>query len=104
MTEGRTYALPENQILEEAPPWWMQQPLGQNIVAIEDDENLGSVEMRLNRPERGRHIATAPFLADPVDQGRAWAACWAKRSSAPSPNRSTTRRKASSACTFYISA
>ena len=28
MAEGRTYAFPERQSLEEAEPWWMEQPPG----------------------------------------------------------------------------
>ena len=74
MAEGRTYAFPENQTLEEARPWWMEQPPGQTIVAIDNnndnDEILGSAKMGPNRPGRGRHIATASFLVDPVHQGK----------------------------------
>ena len=74
MAEGRTYAFPENQTLEEARPWWMEQQPGQTIVAIDNnndnDEILGSAKMGPNRPGRGRHIATASFLVDPVHQGK----------------------------------
>jgi hypothetical protein len=27
MAEGRTYPFPERQSLDEAKPWWMEQPL-----------------------------------------------------------------------------
>jgi len=71
MAEGKTYALPENQTLEEARPWWMDQSPGQTIVAVDHDEEiLGSAKMGPNRPGRGQHIATASFLVDPVHQGR----------------------------------
>ena len=32
MAEGRTYAFPEGQTLEEARPWWMEQPPGRTVV------------------------------------------------------------------------
>jgi GNAT superfamily N-acetyltransferase len=72
MAEGRTYAFPENQTLEEAMAWWMEQPPGQTIVAVDNDndEILGSAKMGPNRPGRGQHIATASFLVDPVHQGK----------------------------------
>lgn len=71
MAEGRTYAFPENQTLEEARPWWMEQPPGRTVVAVDDDGViLGSAKMGANRPGRGRHIATASFLVDPAHQGK----------------------------------
>ena len=71
MAERKTYAFPENQTLEEARPWWMDQSPGQTIVAVDHDEViLGSAKMGPNRPGRGQHIATASFLVDPVHQGR----------------------------------
>lgn len=70
MDEGRTYAFPENQTLDEARPWWMESPPGQTVVA-EDDAGavIGSAKMGPNRPGRGRHVATASFLVDPAHQG-----------------------------------
>lgn len=70
MSEGRTYAFPENQTLEEARPWWMEQPPGQTVVAVHEECVVGSAKMGPNRPGRGRHIATASFLVDPSHQGR----------------------------------
>ena len=70
VAEGRTYALPEGQTLEEARPWWMESAPGQTVVACEDGVILGSAKMAANRPGRGAHVATASFLVDPAHQGR----------------------------------
>jgi L-amino acid N-acyltransferase YncA len=70
MAEGKTYAYPEGQTLDDARPWWMEQPPGQTVVAVEDDTILGSAKMGPNRPGRGAHVATASFLVDPAHQNR----------------------------------
>ncbi len=70
MGEGRTYALPGGQTLDEARPWWMEQPPGQTVVAHADDVLVGSAKMGANRPGRGAHVATASFLVDPARQGQ----------------------------------
>ena len=70
MAEGKTYAVPEGQTLEDARLWWMEQPPGQTVVATEGDTILGSAKMGPNRPGRGAHVATASFLVDPTCQGR----------------------------------
>jgi GNAT superfamily N-acetyltransferase len=70
MAEGRTYPFPERQSLDEAKPWWMEQPPGQTVVAVEDGRIVGSAKMCPNRPGRGAHIATASFLVDPEYQGK----------------------------------
>jgi L-amino acid N-acyltransferase YncA len=67
MAEGKTYASPERQSLDEARSWWMEEPPGQTVVAVSDsdDEVLGSAKMGANRPGRGSHVATASFIVDP---------------------------------------
>jgi len=70
MAEGKTYAFPEGQTLDEARPWWMEQPPGQTVVAVRDDAIVGSAKMGANRPGRGSHVATASFLVDPARQGQ----------------------------------
>ena len=70
MKEGRTYAFPERQSLEEARPWWMEQAPGKTVVATSDGVIVGSAKMGPNRPGRGSHIATASFLVDPTHQGK----------------------------------
>jgi GNAT superfamily N-acetyltransferase len=70
MAEGRTYPFPEGQTLEEARPWWMEQPPGRTVVAVSGDVIIGSAKMGPNRPGRGAHIATASFVVDPAQQGK----------------------------------
>jgi len=71
MAEGKTYPFPEGQTLDEARPWWMEEPPGQTVVAVSDDGVIvGSAKMGPNRPGRGSHVATASFLVDPAAQGR----------------------------------
>ncbi|HEX5568700.1 MAG TPA: GNAT family N-acetyltransferase [Streptomyces sp.] len=69
VAEGRTYAFPEGQSLEEARPWWMERPPGNTVVAVREGEIVGSAKMGPNRPGRGSHIGTASFLVDPAHQG-----------------------------------
>ncbi|WP_344324456.1 GNAT family N-acetyltransferase [Kitasatospora putterlickiae] len=70
MAEGRTYAFPERQTLDEARPWWMEQPPGRTVVAVAEGRIVGSAKMGPNKPGRGSHIGTASFLVDPACQGR----------------------------------
>jgi L-amino acid N-acyltransferase YncA len=70
MAEGKTYSFPERQTLDQARPWWMEQPPGQTVVAVDDGTIIGSAKMGPNRPGRGSHVATASFLVDPARQGR----------------------------------
>lgn len=70
MAEGRTYAYPAGQSLEAARPWWMEQPPGRTVVAVDDGTIIGSAKMGPNRPGRGAHIATGSFLVDPGHRGR----------------------------------
>jgi GNAT superfamily N-acetyltransferase len=67
---GRSYAFPEGLSLEDARPWWMEQPPGRTVVAVEGDTVLGTAKMGPNRPGRGSHIATASFMVDPRHEGR----------------------------------
>jgi GNAT superfamily N-acetyltransferase len=67
---GETYAYPPGLSLEAARPWWMEQPPGRTVVAVDGDEVVGSAKMGPNRPGRGAHIATASFLVAPTRSGR----------------------------------
>lgn len=70
MAEGKTYAYPGNQTLDQARLWWMERPPGRTVVAVIDGVIVGSAKMGPNRPGRGSHIATASFLVDPAYQGK----------------------------------
>jgi GNAT superfamily N-acetyltransferase len=70
MDEGRTYAFPAGQSLDEARPWWMEPHPGQTVVSTVDGRIVGSAKMGPNRPARGSHVATASFLVDPAQRGR----------------------------------
>ncbi|MGH3333436.1 MAG: GNAT family N-acetyltransferase [Nocardioidaceae bacterium] len=67
---GETYAFPEGLSLAAARPWWMEEPPGQTVVAVDGDVVLGSAKMGPNRPGRGAHVATASFMVNPAHQGR----------------------------------
>jgi GNAT superfamily N-acetyltransferase len=82
---GETYAFPADLTLATAAPWWMEQPPGQTVVAVEGDVVLGSAKMGPNRPARGAHVATASFMVDPAAQGKgvgralgAYVVAWAR--------------------------
>lgn len=69
VAEGRTYAYPEGQTLDEARAVWMEQPPGLTVVACDGDTVVGSAKMGPNRPGRGAHVATASFMVDPGHRG-----------------------------------
>ena len=68
--DGRTYAFPEGQTMEEARPLWMERAPGRTVVACDGATILGTAKMGPNRPGRGAHVATASFMVDPAHQGR----------------------------------
>jgi GNAT superfamily N-acetyltransferase len=70
VTAGRTYAYPEDLSFEEARPYWMEEPPGRTVVAVDGDTVLGSAKMGPNRPGRGSHVATGSFMVDPRHHGR----------------------------------
>jgi GNAT superfamily N-acetyltransferase len=67
---GETYAFPAGLTLETARSWWMEEPPGRTVVAVDGDQVLGSAKMGPNRPGRGAHVATASFMVDPDCRGR----------------------------------
>lgn len=67
---GESYAFPADLTLDTARPWWMEQPPGETVVAVEGDTVVGSAKMGPNRPGRGSHVATASYMVDPIHQGR----------------------------------
>lgn len=67
---GETYAYPLDLTERTAQPWWMEEPPGVTVVAVDGDVVLGSAKTGPNRPGRGAHVATASFMVDPACQGR----------------------------------
>lgn len=67
---GETYAYPDDLTELTARPWWMEEPPGLTVVAVDGDIVLGSAKTGPNRPGRGAHVATASFMVDPAHQGR----------------------------------
>lgn len=67
---GETYAYPEHLSSEQARGYWMTPPPGQTVVAVLDNDVVGTATMGPNRPGRGAHIATASFMVDPAHSGR----------------------------------
>lgn len=68
--EGRTYALPADESLEDARSRWMDSTPGQTVVAVDGDAVVGSAKMGANRPGRGAHVATASFMVNPDHKNR----------------------------------
>ena len=66
---GDSYALPEGLDTEQARPYWMEQPPGRTVGAVEGQTVLGSAKMGPNRPGRGAHVATASFMVDRSHRG-----------------------------------
>ncbi|HEX5120638.1 MAG TPA: GNAT family N-acetyltransferase [Pseudonocardiaceae bacterium] len=68
--DGETYAYPLDLTEATGEPYWIAEPPGQTVVAVDGDEVLGSATMGPNRPGRGAHVATASFMVDPASQGK----------------------------------
>jgi L-amino acid N-acyltransferase YncA len=66
---GETYAMPVPATDEEARAFWLGQP-GAVVVAVEDDEVLGTAKMGPNRPAQGSHVGTASFMVADAARGR----------------------------------
>jgi L-amino acid N-acyltransferase YncA len=70
VTDGQTYAYPDDLTIDTAKSLWMEQPPGLTVVAVDGDVILGSAKMGPNRPGRGAHVATASFMVDPAARGK----------------------------------
>src|SRR6476620_4579000 len=56
---GESYAFPLDLDLDTGRPWWMEQPPGRPVVAVDGDRVLGSPKMGPNRPvgrALGEHV------------------------------------------------
>jgi L-amino acid N-acyltransferase YncA len=63
--EGRTYAYPLGLSSAAAQALWMEPDPGRTVVAVVDDQVVGTAKMGPNRPGRGAHVATASFRVHP---------------------------------------
>ena len=69
VTEGETYAYPDDITAEQAEDLWTPGPDGFTAVAMDGDEAMGVALMQPNRPGRGSHVATASFMVSPAARG-----------------------------------
>ena len=69
VTEGETYAYPDDITAEQAEDLWAPGPDGFTAVAMDGDEVMGVVLRQPNRPGRGSHVATASFMVSPAARG-----------------------------------
>jgi GNAT superfamily N-acetyltransferase len=70
VTDGETYAYPDDLTSDEARDLWMERPPGLTVVLEEDARVLGTAKMGPNRPGRGDHVGTASFMVDPAAGGQ----------------------------------
>ena len=49
VAEGKTYAFPDGLSLDEARGWWLEEPPGRTVVAVDGPVVLGSAKMGPNR-------------------------------------------------------
>ena len=69
VTEGETYAYPDDITAEQAQDLWTPGPDGFTAVAMDGVEVWGVALMQPNRPGRGSHVATASFMVSPAARG-----------------------------------
>ena len=68
---GQTYCYPPDLSFDQGRQWWMLQPPGRTVVAVDQDGAvLGSAKMNPNQGGGGAHIASASFMVAPEAAGR----------------------------------
>lgn len=70
VSDGRTYAYPEDLTSDAARELWIMSPPARTIVAVDGEVVVGTATMTSNRPGRGSHIATASFMVSPSARRR----------------------------------
>ena len=70
VTEGETYAYPEDLTSDTARALWVEGRPGATVVALRDDVILGTAKFGPNRPARGAHVATASFMVVAEARGK----------------------------------
>lgn len=67
---GETYAYDPNLSSEQARRLWLVPAPSRTVVALDDDELLGTATMGPNRLGRGSHVGTASFMVSSAARGR----------------------------------
>jgi len=67
---GETYTYSRDLTEAAAKAIWMQTPPGVTLVAVDDDQVLGSVKITPNQMGGGSHVANASFMVGPAARGR----------------------------------
>ncbi|WP_431678800.1 N-acetyltransferase family protein [Kitasatospora sp. KL5] len=68
---GDTFTWPRDITADEARTWWLKEPPGRTVVAVDADGTvLGTAETHPNQAGPGSHVANAGFMVDPRHSGR----------------------------------
>ena len=67
---GETFSWDRDLREDAARERWFIGPPGHTIVAVDDDEVIGTAVTGPNREGPASHIATASFMVDPANSGR----------------------------------
>ncbi len=70
VAQGDTYCWPPDTSADAARTWWMNKPGGRVLVAVDDEEVVGTAEFHPNQPAAGSHVANAGFMVSPAASGR----------------------------------
>ena len=62
VTEGETYAYPDDLTSDAARALWVEGPPSETVVALRNEVILGTAKFGPNRPARGSHVATASYM------------------------------------------
>ena len=68
---GDTFVWDTDTGEEQAKAWWLHEPPGRTLVAVDDDGTIvGTAEAHPNHGGPGAHVANAGFMVDPAHAGR----------------------------------
>jgi L-amino acid N-acyltransferase YncA len=67
---GQTYTWDVDTDEATARAKWMREPPGRTLVAVDDGQVVGTVEIHPNQAGPGAHVANAGFMVRPGSEGR----------------------------------
>lgn len=67
---GDTFVWDPGLSEDDARGFWMHQPPGRTVVAVDDETVVGTAETHPNYGGPGVHVANAGFMVDPQHSGR----------------------------------